>query len=82
MVTLEGRNTVIQAFPVNQGTFIGTASALDISSRLILHCLEDNTLTFTFHDGSTLQFDAAAGSDFSIGNGCATLDSTANVLVS
>jgi hypothetical protein len=82
MVSLEGKKAFIQAFPVTSGTFIGTATDVDVSSRNIVHAAADGTLTFTLVDGSSLVFEVTAGQDLAIGAGVLLLTSTGTVWIS
>ena len=71
----------IQAFPIQANTFVGTASSEDVTNKSIVHTNADTTLTFSFPSGD-ISIAALVGSDFAIGNGCLTLTSTAEVMIS
>ena len=71
----------IQAFPIQANTFVGTASNLDATNRSLVHANVDGQITFNFAN-TNIQITVKAGSDFAIGNGCKTLTSTAEVMVS
>ncbi len=73
---------IIQAFPIQSNTYVGTASGLDVEGFDIVHCNEDNTLTFEFGVEGTVVVNATAGQDFAIANNCKYLTSSAEVIVS
>ena len=77
----DGNNTAIQAMPIYGSTFVGTASALDVNNKSVVHCNADTDLTFAFASGDVV-VSALAGADFAIGVGCTTITSTAEVIVS
>jgi hypothetical protein len=74
---------LIQAFPIHGNTQV-FASVTDFETRdyNIIHCNADTTLTFRFGNSNTVTVDAVAGSDYAIGDGCTSLDSTGSIIIS
>ena len=77
---VQENSQLIQAFPLNEGTFIGVASNLDVKHKNIVHANAEGSLTIEFPN-RTLTVGVKEGSDFAI-VGAETLTSTAEVIVS
>ena len=75
---------IIQAFPVHGNTmvFSGGVTGFETRDYNIIHCNADCTLTFRFGTANSVVVDAAAGSDWAIGNSCTSIDATGAVIIS
>ena len=79
-MVLEG-GPPIQAFPLTPTTFVGSLTDFNTKGYVILHCVEDGTLTLNFGT-TTLSVDVQAGMDFSIDPQCQRISSTGKVMIS
>ena len=74
-------NEIIQAFPVHEGTFVGTANGYTGSAK-ILHAAEDGDITFEFADGTSVALSVTAGQDLAVDRDIQSITSTGTVWIS
>ena len=75
---------IIQAFPIHGNThvFSSGVTGFEVRDYNIIHCNEDCTLVFRFGASNSVTVDAPAGSDWAIGNGCTSIDSSGSCIIS
>jgi len=66
---------IIQAFPIQANTFIGTPSSFVPNGHNILHATADSTVSFTI-DGTTLDVEVSAGQDLAFDGSCSSITAT------
>ena len=81
MIVKDG-GQAIQAMPVTASTYVGTPTSLDPRGFDLVHCLADVNLEFNFGAGGVVSFQATAGSDFAIGEGCVGITADGEVMIS
>ena len=73
----------IQAFPLNAGTFTGTASNFKCKNYKVLKMGDDGDITIKYLSGASKSFTGLkAGMDFSLPDGAIELTSTVAILLS
>ena len=72
---------IIQAFPINANTFIGTPTSLSAVGYSILHAAENCDITFNFSTGA-VTVSVVAGQDLAFGEGVVDITATATCWVS
>ena len=75
------RNITVQAFPTNQGTFIGTATNQHCADKVV-HVAEDGDLTLHFDAGDIVYTEITAPFDTQAASNCTGATSTATVYIS
>ena len=72
---------LIQAFPIQANTFVGTATDLNMNGYKIVHASADGDLTFTFTSGD-ITISVVNGMDIAVSNACISMTSSMEVWVS
>ena len=73
---------LVQAFPIQANTYIGTASSVSAIGFKIVHAQADGDITFNFGGGVSKVVAVLNGADLALGNDCVSVTSTASILMS
>ena len=68
-------NGDIQAFPIHEGTYVGTPSNFSTGCN-ILHAVNDCQITFDFGTRGTVVVDAPAGQDLAVDSDIQSITAT------
>lgn len=72
-----------KAFPIQENTFVGVAArGMNVRGFMVLHVVEDGTLTFTMMSGKVITLDVIGGQDIALSDEVITLASTGIIAVS
>jgi hypothetical protein len=74
-------NGDIQAFPIHEGTYVGTPSGY-ASGCNIIHAAEDCDITFDFGARGIVVVSALAGQDLAVASGIESITATATCWIS
>ena len=80
-MTKKDAGQIIQAMPITAATQVGVVTDLPAGGYSLVHSMADGDITFNFGNTS-ITVASVAGSDWAIGEGCQTISSTAEVVVS
>ena len=73
---------IIQAFPIQANTYVGTPTSIDAVGFNIIHAASDCDITFNFRGGSSVIVSVITGQDLAIGNDCEFITATADIWMS
>ncbi len=71
-----------EVFPIRKDTFVGIATALDVTEYNLVHFQADSNIVFTFEDASIKSIDFTQGMDIALPTDCVSITTIASVLVS